>query len=80
MQEFRSGLELKTARTLAGATQKQLAEEAGIHPKTLAYWEKRDRPDMHSRFKRSVTSVLAQRGVFFIPGPNIGVCLHKIDD
>ncbi len=66
MQEFRSGLQLKAARTLAGATQYELAGEAGIHPKTIAYREKRDWAGMHNGYKQAVTGVLARHGYCFV--------------
>ena len=77
LQEFRTGLELKAARTFAGLSQAELASRAGIHPKTIAYWEKRQRTGMHRRFRKAVTEVFAREGVFFLCGPSLGVCIGE---
>jgi transcriptional regulator with XRE-family HTH domain len=37
---LRSGRHLKTARVLAGLTQKQLATEASLHPNSVKGWER----------------------------------------
>ena len=37
---MRNGRHLKAARTLAGMTQRQLAQAAGLHPNAVKYWER----------------------------------------
>lgn len=38
--------EIKTARTGLGWTQERLAQEAGVHLKTVAYWERSKAEDV----------------------------------
>ena len=37
---MRNGRHLKAARTLAGMTQRELAQAAGLHPNAVKYWER----------------------------------------
>ena len=76
MQLFKTGKQLKAARTLAGVTQETLAAECKIHQKTLQYWEgKADASGMHSTFRRRVTEALLTRGVVYVLSPAPGACL-----
>jgi transcriptional regulator with XRE-family HTH domain len=36
-----SGAALRAARVLAGMTQRELATAASLHPKSIAYWERK---------------------------------------
>ena len=40
MFDDENGRHLKAARTLAGMTQRQLAQAAGLHPNAVKYWER----------------------------------------
>jgi DNA-binding XRE family transcriptional regulator len=47
IDRLHNGRHLRAARTLAGLTQQQLADAAGIHVNAVRYWEADDRK--HSR-------------------------------
>lgn len=64
---------LKAARTLAGVTQRQLADAANLHPKSIAYWEKHG--GYPSRYGRSglnqILEALCANGVQIIEGHSL---------
>ncbi len=72
---FRSGAQIRAARALLGWTQKDLAEAADLHPKAVAYWERKD--SMSARREevgaQRIRHALADAGVEPISNPVLGV-------
>lgn len=69
-----SGAMLRAARVLAGMTQAELATAAGLHAKSVAYWE---RKGSRGRFgevgARRMLDALREHGVEVMPGDGEGV-------
>ena len=74
---LRTGRQLKAARALAGLSQRQLAEDSGLHPKTISYWEKRGRCGLQQDYKQRIVDALAARGVQLLEGNRIGCYLSE---
>ena len=69
-----SGLQLKTARVMAGLTQAQLSTEAGFNPRAARYWESRgNKPptDVPSTLE-AIEVVLRRYGVELFVSPTPG--------
>lgn len=64
----RIGRELKAARALLGWSQTQLAEAAGLHPKSVAYWEQHGMKHIGGHAVRTMTRALLNHGLLFIDG------------
>ena len=57
--------QLRAARVLAGLTQRELADSAGVHFCTVRYWEKRG--GRNSQYGvRKILAALEHSGVFFV--------------
>ena len=70
----RTGRQLAAARVLAGITQEQLAEQAGLHVNSVRYMERQPRITTgHS--SELVAEALAAGGVIFFTLPTCGVRL-----
>lgn len=59
---LRSGRHLKAARVLAGMTQRQLAQAAGLHVNAVKYWE-RDHGRIGGHAVSRMIEALAAAGV-----------------
>jgi transcriptional regulator with XRE-family HTH domain len=72
-----TGRQLRAARILAGLTQKQLAQAAGVHERAARYWElKKNRvPVSAPRSAQRVEAVLRSHGVIVFASPTPGVRL-----
>lgn len=69
-----SGAVVRAARVLAGMTQSQLAAAAGVHPKTVGYWERLGSRRWSSEVGlRRIADALRARGVEIIRGEGEGV-------
>lgn len=70
----RTGRQLAAARALAGITQEQLAERAGLHVNSIRYMERQPRINTgHS--SGLVAEALADVGVVFFTLPTYGIRL-----
>jgi transcriptional regulator with XRE-family HTH domain len=69
-----TGRQLAAARVLAGITQKQLAEHAGLHVNSVRYMERQERITTGHSSGR-VAEALANAGVTFFTLPTCGVRL-----
>ena len=57
--------QLRAARILAGLTQRELADSAGVHFCTVRYWEKRGGKNSQHGV-RSMLAALERYGVYFV--------------
>jgi transcriptional regulator with XRE-family HTH domain len=69
-----AGWQLAAARVLAGITQEQLAERAGLHVNSVRYMERQPRITTGHSSAR-VTEALADAGVIFFTLPTCGIRL-----
>ena len=60
--------QLKAARTLAGMTQEQLAEAAGVHRNAVVYWERAGAISPKSRVPVALVKALRGAGVIVCDG------------
>lgn len=70
----RTGRQLAAARVLAGLTQDQLAERAGLHVNSVRYLERQQRITTGHSSER-VAEALADFGVVFFTLPTCGIRL-----
>ncbi len=69
-----SGAVLKAARVMAGMRQADLARAADLHPKSIAYWERRgSRGYWNEIGLRRIVEALRTRGVEVMRGEAEGV-------
>jgi DNA-binding XRE family transcriptional regulator len=70
---FRTGNMIAAARMLAGWTQAQLAEAAGLHERTVRKWEAEPTPWRKGYALSRMQQALATRGVIIFLRPTPGV-------
>ena len=70
-----TGRQLAAARALAGITQEQLAERAGLHVNSVRYKERQPRITTGFSSER-VANALAEAGVIFFTLPTCGIRLN----
>jgi transcriptional regulator with XRE-family HTH domain len=77
MSNIVTGRQLRAARTLAGLTQKQLAQAVGVCERAARYWElKNDRaPTSTPSFLEKIEIVLRDHGVIAFATPTAGARL-----
>ena len=77
MSNIVSGRQLRAARTLAGLTQKQLAQAVGVHERVARYWELKETriPTCTSSSLAKIESVLRDHGVLVFASPTPGARL-----
>ena len=65
MSNIISGRQLRAARTLAGLTQKQLAQAVGVHERAARYWELKENkpPTSTLSLLEEIEVVLRNHGV-----------------
>lgn len=69
-----SGVVLRAARVLAGMTQAELATAAGLHAKSVAYWERKGSQGRYGEVgARRILDALRAHGVEIMPGDGEGV-------
>lgn len=69
-----SGAVIRAARILADMTQAELAAAAGVHPKTVGYWERRGSRRRWSEIGSGrIVEALRARGVEVMRGEGEGV-------
>jgi transcriptional regulator with XRE-family HTH domain len=69
-----SGAALRAARVMADLSQADLAQGAGVHAKTVAYWERRgSRGNWNEIGLRRILEALRSRGVEVMRGEGEGV-------
>lgn len=76
MQRYQpmSGAVVRAARVLAGLTQSELAAAAGVHPKTVGYWERRGSRRRWGEIGLGrIVEALRARGVEVMRGEGEGV-------
>jgi transcriptional regulator with XRE-family HTH domain len=74
----RTGRQLAAARVLAGITQEQLAELAGLHVNSIRYMERQKRITTGYSLGL-VAEALAKSGVIFFTLPTFGIRLKPAD-
>ncbi len=73
-----TGRQIAAARALAGLSQKQLAQAAGLHPKTLTHWEAREEKWGMAGFAIDrIVDAFTARGIQFLEGEGPGVRLIR---
>ena len=77
MSNIVTGRQLRAARTLAGLTQKQLAQAVGVCERAARYWElKNDKaPTSTSSLLEKIEIVLREYGVIAFATPTAGARL-----
>jgi transcriptional regulator with XRE-family HTH domain len=72
-----TGRQLRSARTLAGLTQKQLAQAVDVHERAVRYWELKESrsPTSTSGMLEMVEAVLRDHGVITFSSPTPGARL-----
>ena len=77
MSNIISGRQLRAARTLAGLTQKQLAQAVGVHERAARYWELKENkpPTSTTGFLEAIEAVLRDHGVIVFASPTPGARL-----
>jgi transcriptional regulator with XRE-family HTH domain len=77
MSNIISGRQLRAARILAGLTQKQLAQEVGVHERAARYWELKENkpPTSTLSFLEEIEAVLRNHGVIVFASPTPGARL-----
>jgi transcriptional regulator with XRE-family HTH domain len=74
----RTGRQLAAARVLAGITQEQLAELAGLHVNSIRYMERQNR--ITTGYSSGlVAEALAKSGVIFFRLPTCGIRFKPAD-
>jgi transcriptional regulator with XRE-family HTH domain len=75
MSNLITGRQLRAARVLAGLTQKQLAQAAGVHERAARYWEMKESkvPTSTASSLEKIESVLRDHGVIVFATPTAGV-------
>ena len=74
MSSIISGRQLRAARILAGLTQRQLAQEVGVHERTARYWELKEEkaPTSTPSSLEKIEDVLRDHGVIIFAAPTAG--------
>ena len=77
MSNIISGRQLRAARTLAGLTQKQLAQAVGVHERAARYWELKENkpPTSTLSLLEEIEIVLRNHGVIVFASPSPGARL-----
>ena len=77
MSNLISGRRLRAARTLAGMTQRQLAQAVGVHERAARYWELKENNPPTSALDNleKIEAVLRDHGVMVFASPTPGVRL-----
>ena len=77
MSKIISGRQLRAARTLAGLTQKQLAQAVGVHERAARYWELKENkpPTSTLSLLEEIEVVLRNHGVIVFASPSPGARL-----
>ena len=77
MSNIITGRQLRAARTLAGLTQKQLAQAVGVHERAVRYWEAKNdnAPTSTPSSLEMIEAALRDRGVIVFAEPTPGVRL-----
>ena len=77
MSNIVTGRQLRASRTLAGLTQKQLAQLVGVHERAARYWELKDDKAPTSTLSTldKIEAVLHSHGVIVFATPTAGVRL-----
>ena len=77
MSNIISGRQLRAARTLAGLTQKQLAQAVGVHERAARYWELKENkpPTSTLSLLEEIEVVLRDHGVIVFASPSPGARL-----
>ena len=80
MSNIITGRQLRAARILAGLTQKQLSNAAGVHERAARYWElKEDKaPTSTPSSLEKIETVLRDHGVIVFATPTAGVRLATV--
>jgi transcriptional regulator with XRE-family HTH domain len=68
-----SGRQITAARALMGWTRDDLGARTGLHPKTVAYWERMTRQALSGLAIDKIRNVFREHGVEFIGGDGFGV-------
>src|SRR6266480_249359 len=71
MSNIVSGRQLRSARALAGLTQRRMAQEVGVHERAARYWEARDDklPTCVPSSLEKIEAVLNHHGVIVFATP-----------
>jgi transcriptional regulator with XRE-family HTH domain len=77
MSNIISGRQLRAARSLAGLTQKQLAQVVGVHERAARYWELKENkpPTSTLSLLEEIEVVLRNYGVIVFASPSPGARL-----
>ena len=77
MSNIVTGRQLRAARTLAGLTQKQLAQAVGVHERAARYWELKENkpPTSTLSLLEEIEVVLRKHGVIVFASPSPGARL-----
>jgi transcriptional regulator with XRE-family HTH domain len=77
MSNIITGRQLRAARILAGLTQKQFAQAAGVHERCARYWELKDNkaPTSTRSSLDKIEAVLRNHGVIVFASPTPGARL-----
>jgi transcriptional regulator with XRE-family HTH domain len=77
MSNIVSGRQLRAARIFAGLTQKQFAQQVGVHPRAVRYWElKEDQlPTSVPTSLEQIEAALRRHGVLVFASPSPGARL-----
>jgi transcriptional regulator with XRE-family HTH domain len=78
MSNIVSGKQLRAARVLAGLTQRQFAEEVGVHERSARYWESKgdELPTSVPASLEQIEAALHRHGVLVFASPSQGVRLE----
>jgi len=82
MSNIISGRQLRAARTLAGLTQKQLAQAVGVHERAARYWELKENkpPTSTLSLLEEIEVVLRNHGVIVFASPSPGARIATSSD
>jgi len=77
MSNIVTGRQLRAARILAGLTQRQLAQEVGVHERAARYWELKENklPTSTPSSLEKIEAVLRNHGVIVFASPAPGARL-----
>lgn len=74
-----SGKQLRAARAMLGWSRESLAERAGVHAKTVSYWEAKSSNYRSSTIRASaparMVAALQAAGIEIIAAPRLGIFL-----
>jgi len=72
-----TGNQMRAARALAGVTQQDVADAAGVHVNSIRYWESKKSMDRSGYAIGRVENALRNFGVEFTFHPAPGVCFNR---